>query len=949
MKRSHFAYFVLFFMSSISLKNVICDGELLSKQDGKLNIKIAVILPLSEEKAEFKCSDRFYPDTLQNVEALYYALDLIENDDTLLRNITLNVDVIENCNSPMLAMRHLSNLVEQLQVKSIYDDNATFGLIYTNDLVRFKYETVFELFPNFPRISYEGPPKEIIDVNDIKEDSTSFFITLTSGHIFIADVIFEILKHYDWRYITIFDPPPCGHNDVKNFFIRRAEELARSDGVCIDHSTDALCEANERYRLEIDFIPPNNTVDVIICYCNQYEILGLKEELEKYNKKYVVIAGYIKEYWTDEEPVEWTSNVGDLYYVTPAPQQDEKFHHYYTSLSIRNNTRHHFLEKFRERYFKAQFNSEIGNEEIIADTEAIYRDTYKNNSKTSFNIIKSLYIMAFVLDDAHKRKGTRNRVSAGSKLRQVNFKLVDEEVSFTRLRGLLKAERFNIHKFQEQKHESGRLVKVGEYMKYGDTDDDLDWEIKSSLRIRGKLTMMDAASQYSKDFPKQICSKLCPARHAKIIYQYNQCCWECVECNHFEKLSSNATSCINCEDGSVANQNRTECTPIADILHLPIEWTDYQNLISIGFSLISIVLTVIVSCVFVKYQDTPAVKSTTRELCYVMFAGIILVNITLFISTVTLSFGTSDMKVLPAMGFTMIYSALLVKTNRIARILVTSKHKFANVNPKYVSLKAQITITSILIGIETLVCWFAVKLHYPDSNAEGNDFILRQYYLDEAFFVQIFAFVAILILLCTYYAFKTRTLPENFNETKCIGFAMYATVITAIAFSLVYFATEKKILAMNLCASINSLTILVFLFSPKLYIILWTPEKNTRVYFSPVSSNIRSYMGNESRPNASAPSNQSFLLENSGPQPSLNNTAEELKEQVRDSITKVMKELDNIPGRELNLGTLKEKIKKGDLEPDEMENTLKKAYSEIIEKCKVQCQVELNRIQKKVK
>ena len=47
----------------------------------------------------------------------------------------------------------------------------------------------------------------------------------------------------------------------------------------------------------------------------------------------------------------------------------------------------------------------------------------------------------------------------------------------------------------------------------------------------------------------------------------------------------------------------------------------------------------------------------------------------------------------------------------------------------------------------------------------------------------------LLIILCTFYAFKTRKIPENFNEAKYIGFTMYSTCIVWLAFVAIYFGT----------------------------------------------------------------------------------------------------------------------------------------------------------------
>lgn len=47
----------------------------------------------------------------------------------------------------------------------------------------------------------------------------------------------------------------------------------------------------------------------------------------------------------------------------------------------------------------------------------------------------------------------------------------------------------------------------------------------------------------------------------------------------------------------------------------------------------------------------------------------------------------------------------------------------------------------------------------------------------------------VLIIICTVYAVMTRRIPENFNESKHIGFAMYTTCVIWLAFIPIYFGT----------------------------------------------------------------------------------------------------------------------------------------------------------------
>ncbi|KAK4288800.1 hypothetical protein Pmani_038196, partial [Petrolisthes manimaculis] len=85
---------------------------------------------------------------------------------------------------------------------------------------------------------------------------------------------------------------------------------------------------------------------------------------------------------------------------------------------------------------------------------------------------------------------------------------------------------------------------------------------------------------------------------------------------------------------------------------------------------------------------------------------------------------------------------------------------------------------------------------------------------------------------CTVYAVKTRKIPENFNESKFIGFTMYTTCIIWLAFVPIYFGTgnsyEVQITTLCVAISLSASVALFCLYSPKIYIIVFHPDKNVR-------------------------------------------------------------------------------------------------------------------------
>lgn len=104
--------------------------------------------------------------------------------------------------------------------------------------------------------------------------------------------------------------------------------------------------------------------------------------------------------------------------------------------------------------------------------------------------------------------------------------------------------------------------------------------------------------------------------------------------------------------------------------------------------------------------------------------------------------------------------------------------------------------------------------------------------------------------MCTLYAFKTRNVPENFNEAKFIGFTMYTTLVIWIAFVAIYLSSDHKVTTLCLCISFSALFALFLLFLPRCYIIIFKPEKNNRSFFT-TTKNVRCHFGYQIGPSAS--------------------------------------------------------------------------------------------------
>ncbi len=299
-----------------------------------------------------------------------------------------------------------------------------------------------------------------------------------------------------------------------------------------------------------------------------------------------------------------------------------------------------------------------------------------------------------------------------------------------------------------------------------------------------------------KQVPTSICSQPCKPGWRKKIVKGISCCWHCERCDGYQ-YQHDLYTCKMCRFDLRPNKNHTGCQPIPIV---KLEWSSPWAVIPVLIAILGIIATLFVVVTFMRYNDTPIVKASGRELSYVLLTGIFLCYATTFLMISTPDVGICSLRrIFLGLGMSISYAALLTKTNRIYRIFEQGKMTVSA--PRLISPASQLVITFSLISVQLLgVCiWFAVDpsqalIDYEDqrtTDAEMARGVLKCDISDLSL-ICLLGYSMLLMVTCTVYAIKTRGVPETFNEAKPIGFTMYTTCIIWLAFIPIFFGTSQS-------------------------------------------------------------------------------------------------------------------------------------------------------------
>ncbi|CAL8274670.1 unnamed protein product [Merluccius merluccius] len=829
-------------------------SRLVARMDGDIIIGALFSVhhqPSAEKVAERKCGEIREQYGIQRVEAMFHALDRINADPNLLPNVTLGCEIRDSCWHSSVALEQSIEFIRDSLI-SIRDDKdgarwcAAEGVPHSppppstkkpiagvigpgSSSVAIQVQNLLQLF-NIPQIAYSATSIDLSDKTLFK-----YFLRVVPSDTLQARAILDIVKRYNWTYVSaVHTEGNYGESGMDAF-----KELASQEGLCIAHSDKIYSNAGEKHfdRLLRKLRERLPKARVVVCFCEGMTVRGLLMAMRRLGVagEFLLIGS---DGWADRDEVVEEYEQEAVGGITVKLQSEEvsSFDDYFLKLRLHTNTRNPWFPEFWQYRFQCRLHGHPLENLNYARNCSGYEsleDNYVQDSKMGF-VINAIYAMAHGLHDMHRRLCPRNSGLCEAMDPVDGSQLLDALLKTT-FAGVSGEDIW----FDENGDSPGRY----EIMNLRQVDPGVYDYINVGSWHEGLLSIDDDMIRMNRsEMVRSVCSEPCSKGQIKVIRKGEvSCCWICTACKDNEFVLDEFT-CKACDLGWWPNDELEGCEQIP-LRYL--EWSNPESVIQVVFSCVGILVTSFVAFIFVLYRDTPVVKSSSRELCYIILAGIFLGFLCPFTLIARPTVASCYLqRLMVGLSAAMCYSALVTKTNRIARILAGSKKKICTRKPRFMSAWAQVVIASLLVSVQLSLEVALIVLEPPEPVKSYPS--IREVFLicntSTVGMVAPLGYNGLLILSCTYYAFKTRNVPANFNEAKYIAFTMYTTCIIWLAFVPIYFGSNYKIITTSFSVSLSVTVALGCMFTPKMYIILAKPERNVRSAFT-TSDAVRMHVG----------------------------------------------------------------------------------------------------------
>ncbi|XP_061447561.1 vomeronasal type-2 receptor 26-like [Rhineura floridana] len=803
-----------------------------------------MLLPSYKNRPESKPMAWLMPKNYQHVLAFLFAIQEINQNNSLLPNTTLRSDIHDNAFHSMLTYWATLDLLF-LEHRAPFNYNcgrekklmATIGGLTSQSSIQMA--NILNTY-KIPQLTYGSFDPVLSD----KAQFPSFF-RMAPNENPQYDGIVQLLKYFSWNWIGLL----ISDNDSGETFIRTLRPKFSQNSICIaliqsiPVVTSHTLESREKYYGKIFLTLQLNKINVIIVYGDAHSMAGFQIVLDY--SEFVDLSPkekvwLITSQWDFTAIFTWNkfpakSLNGTLSFalhknVVPGFQDFlESINPYQSSF--------YFIEPFWCSTFSCSLPMDganmtyqqhcTGEEKLGSLPGAVFE---MEMSGQSYSIYNAVHVIAHALHAIYLLKSKHKAIGD-----VVN-------VQPWQLRPFLRNVHFN--------NSAGEEIFFDENGDFAAGYDIINWVMfpnKSFHRLQvGKMEPQDPSGKrftvngrnivwnhkFSQIPPRATCVESCQPGYSRIVQQGKQvCCYDCAQCPE-GRISSqiDAGQCEKCPEDQYANEKKDQCIS-KTVTYL--SYGEPLGAVLASFALFFSIITVLVMGSFMQHHNTPIVKANNWGITCILLSSLLLSFLCCFLfigqpQKVTCFLRQTVFGII----FSIAVSCVLGKT--ITVVLAFMATKPGNKIRKWIGKRLAVSVIILCSLIQTGICvvWLATFPPFPefDMHSQTGQIIVQCNEGSDMMFYIVLGYMGLLAITSFTVAYFARKLPDTFNEAKLITFSMLVFCSVWVSFVPSYLSTKgKHMVAVEIFSIlVSSSGVLGCIFLPKCYVILMRPDLNTK-------------------------------------------------------------------------------------------------------------------------
>ncbi|XP_036441115.1 extracellular calcium-sensing receptor-like [Colossoma macropomum] len=774
-----------------------------------------------------QCSGSMNFRELRYARTMEFTIHEINNRTDLLPGITLGYQIYDSCTAVPMAVKvafQFANGMEPFfnDTDSCSKSAAAAVPALVGDSVSTSSTSMTGMLGLFgiPQVSHYATCACLSD----KRQYPAFFRTVPTDH-HQAAVLAKIVKHFGWTWIGAVR----SDSDYGNYGMALFLKAAQEEGICVEYS-ESFYRTDPRSKLErVANVIRRSTARVIVAFVHSGDMKFLLEELTRQPPPPLQWIG--SDAWiTHPEFLRFNMCAGAIGFAIPL-SVIPGLREFLLDLSPEQALKSPLLTEFWESSFSCSLKGssegtrECDGSEDIRALQNSYTDT--SQLRATNMVYKATYAIAHAIHGV-MCNDTQCDKSAKFAPWQILHQL--KRVNFTTKNG-----------FQVSFDSNGDPVAVYEL---------INWQVKKdggiafvtvgqydSSRPRGQEFSMSRAIIWMEGtdrgtVPRSVCSESCPPGTRKAVQKGKPvCCYDCIPCAEAEiSNKTDSLNCVRCPSEFWPNTQRNSCLP------KPVEflsWGDTLSIILTAFSIAGAFMALCVTAVFYKHRSTPIVRANNSELSFLLLFSLILC----FLCSLTFIGQPSEWSCMlrhTAFGITFVLCISCVLGKTIVVLMAFRATLPGSDVMKWFGPPQQRLSVLAFTLIQVLICvlWLKISPPFPSKNLNYyKERIILECELGSAIgFWAVLGYIGFLALLCFILAFLARKLPDNFNEAKFITFSMLIFCAVWVSFIPAYVSSPGKFtVAVEIFAILaSSFGLVICVFAPKCFIIMFRPEQNTK-------------------------------------------------------------------------------------------------------------------------